>query len=108
MDDFGNGLSSLNVLKNVEMDVLKIDMEFLAIRENLNQVQSVKVEEKRRIILSSLIKMAKLLKMNVITEGVQNESQLLALIDWGSDAFQGYYLSKPIPVGDFENFYFWK
>lgn len=108
MDDFGTGLSSLNVLKNVEMDVLKIDMEFLAIRENLNQVQSVKVEEKRQIILSALIKMAKLLKMNVITEGVQNEEQLKSLIDWGSDAFQGYYFSKPIPVGDFENFYFWK
>ncbi len=108
MDDFGTGLASLNVLKNVKMDVLKIDMGFLADKENISAEQKNKIETKRKIILSAIIKMAKSLDMSVVTEGVETEEQFQFLKEKGSNVFQGYYLSKPICVGDFENLFFWK
>ncbi len=108
MDDFGTGLASLNVLKKVKMDVLKIDMGFLANNENISEEQKNRIETKRKIILSAIIKMAKSLNMSVVTEGVETEEQFQFLKEKGSNVFQGYYLSKPICVGDFENLFFWK
>ncbi len=93
IDDFGSGYSSLAVLKNLEADILKIDMEFL--RETDNRSRS-------RIILNSVIRMAKQLGMPVITEGIEDEQQANFLKSLGSDMFQGYYFSKPLPLEDFE------
>ena len=96
MDDFGSGYSSLSTLRNLNMDVLKIDMEFLRSTENYEQ--SIK-------IITAIIEMAKSLNMTVITEGVELESQAKKLAEIGSDFFQGYYFSRPIPVAAFEQRY---
>lgn len=93
MDDFGSGYSSLNLLKDLALDVLKIDMVFLS------QTQE---SERARTILQSIVKMAKKLNMPVITEGVETGSQVTFLKNIGCDMFQGYYFSKPIPQSEFE------
>ena len=97
IDDFGSGYSSLNTLKDIKADLLKIDMMFL--RETDNQERSGK-------ILKSIITMAKALNMDVITEGVETEKQLDFLFGIGCGMFQGFYFSKPIPVDEFEDKYF--
>lgn len=97
MDDFGSGYSSLNMLKDISVDVLKIDMAFL---------QKSKNDGKNRIILEKIIMLAKELGMHVITEGVENDSQISFLSDAGCDLFQGFYFSRPVPIDDFEEKYF--
>lgn len=96
IDDFGSGYSSLNMLKDIQADILKIDMLFL--RETENRAKS-------KIILNSIISMAKALNMKVITEGVETEEQLQTLKEMGCPMFQGYYFSKPLPVDEFESKY---
>lgn len=93
MDDFGSGYSSLNALKEMTMDVLKIDMEFL--NESNNELRG-------KTVIASVVKMAKALGMTIISEGVETESQATFLKHVGVDIFQGYLFSKPIPVKDFE------
>lgn len=93
MDDFGSGYSSLNTLKNVEMNILKIDMGFL---------RNSDFSSKSKDILSSIIKMAKKLGMTVISEGVETKDQADFLKQAGCDIFQGYYFSKPVSVQTFE------
>lgn len=97
IDDFGSGYSSLNTLKDIKADLLKIDMLFL--HETQNQKRS-------RIILNSIIAMARALHMPVITEGVENKVQLDFLSDMGCGIFQGFYFSRPVPVDEFEKKYF--
>lgn len=96
MDDFGSGYSSLNTLKDINVDVLKVDMGF--IRETKNV-------KKSRVILDFVIKMAKELNVSVITEGVETIEQVDNLTKLGCDTFQGYYFSKPIAVNEFEEKY---
>lgn len=93
MDDFGSGYSSLNTLKNVEMNTLKIDMGFLRASD---------VSQKIKDIISSIISMSKTLGMTVITEGVETKAQVDFLKESNCDIFQGYYFSKPISVSEFE------
>lgn len=95
IDDFGSGYSSLNTLKDIDVDVLKIDMGFL--RKTVNQ-------EKSRIILNSVVRMAKDIGMPVIAEGVENIEQVNMLASMGCDTFQGYYFSKPVSVSEFEEY----
>jgi EAL domain-containing protein (putative c-di-GMP-specific phosphodiesterase class I) len=97
IDDFGSGYSSLNMLKNMHADVLKIDMGFL--RETQNH-------KRTKIILNTIINLAKQLHMTVITEGVETERQVKFLTGAECDIFQGFYFSRPISVNDFENKYF--
>lgn len=96
IDDFGSGYSSLNMLKEIEADVLKIDMGFLKKTDN---------QQKSQIILKMIISLAKALNMGVITEGVETMEQVKFLEEYGCDIYQGYYFAKPIPVKDFENTY---
>ena len=96
IDDFGSGYSSLNMLKDIGADVLKIDMLFL--RETENKIRS-------RKILKSIIDMSKALGMPVIIEGVETDEQLSYLKEMKCDMYQGYYYSKPIPVNEFEEKY---
>ena len=96
IDDFGKGFSSLSLLKNIQADVLKIDMSFL---------REIRDRERSRIILRSVISLAEALGMEVITEGVETEQQLRALSDMGCSHFQGYYFSRPIPAEEFEEKY---
>lgn len=93
IDDFGSGYSSLNTLKDIKADLLKIDMLFL--HETENQARS-------RKILNSIISMANALNMPVITEGVETKNQLDFLSDMGCGMFQGFYFSKPVSVEIFE------
>lgn len=96
MDDFGSGFSSLNMLKDMTMDVLKIDMIFL--QESGN-------EDRSRKIVTMIIALAKSLGMEVITEGVETREQVLYLTSAGCDLFQGYYFAKPMTVLEFEEKY---
>ncbi len=96
IDDFGSGYSSLNMLKDISADVLKIDMGFLRASEN---------ELKGQDILESIITLAGKIGMEVITEGVETKTQLSMLRQMGCNMFQGFYFSKPIPVEDFEEKY---
>ena len=99
MDDFGSGYSSLNMLKDMCVDTLKVDMEFLRKTEN---------SERARAILKMIISLSKQLGMEVITEGVETKEHVDLLTEIGTDIFQGYYFSKPMPVEDFENRYIFK
>lgn len=96
IDDFGSGYSSLNMLKDIKADVVKIDMGFLRKTEN---------EDRSWIILDSVIYMAKRLGMNTVTEGIESPRQYDALNSMGCDVYQGYLYSKPIPIMDFEKKY---
>ena len=93
IDDFGKGSSSLSLLKDINADVLKIDMGFIRGKSNLHR---------SKIILGSVIDMAEQLRMGVVTEGVETREQVESLVDLGCHNFQGFYFSRPIPVEDFE------
>lgn len=96
MDDFGSGYSSLNMLKDLHVDVLKIDMEFL--RKASDDVRS-------KIILKMIIELSAQLNMGVITEGVETAEQVSFLADMGCRMFQGFYFARPMCVADFEKAY---
>lgn len=93
MDDFGSGYSSLNVLKDVNLDVLKIDMKFLPQGES--DTRGVK-------ILEAVIKMADALQMPVIAEGVEEKHQVDLLCRLGCNYIQGYYFAKPMPQHQYQ------
>lgn len=93
MDDFGSGYSSLNMLKNIDVNILKIDMAFLRQTEHT---------ERSRKILRSIVKMAKQMKIRIVVEGVEEESQAQFLKELECDVFQGYLYSKPIAAREFE------
>ena len=89
MDDFGSGYSSLNMLKNIQIDVLKVDMAF---------VREIEHSERARTILMMIINLAKQLGMGVVTEGVETQTQLDYITSMGAVDIQGYYFSKPLAV----------
>ena len=93
MDDFGSGYSSLNTLKDIPIDVLKLDLKFLYDMEGNKKADS---------ILKSVVQMAKRLSLSVIAEGVENRTQVDYLKSVGCLRAQGYFYSKPIPRTDFE------
>lgn len=92
MDDFGSGYSSLNILKDVPFDVLKIDREFFS--ETNTSFTSV-------LILEKIIEMAKGMGIKVVCEGVETAEQVDILRDIGCDLVQGYYYGRPMPIEDF-------
>ena len=96
MDDFGSGYSSLNMLKDIKMDTIKLDMGFLRKTQN---------NERSMSIVRNVIQLSKKLGMEVVTEGVETVEQVEALTDMGCDVFQGYYFAKPMPVWDYEDKY---
>ena len=93
MDDFGSGYSSLNMLKEISVDVLKLDMGFL---------YKTKDEEKSRKIIGMIVQLSKALDMPVICEGVETHSQFEFLRNIKCDYFQGYLFAKPVSIEDFE------
>ncbi len=97
MDDFGSGYSSLNTLKDIVVDILKIDMKFLSDSD---------VPGRGENILASVVRMAKWLDMPVIAEGVEKESQVAFLRSIGCEFVQGYYFAKPMPVSEYEQLAF--
>jgi len=94
MDDFGSGYSSLNMLKDVSVDVLKLDMRFLDIGEQ---------QEKKGIgILESVVNMARMMGLPIIVEGVENQKQEKFLIQMGCRYIQGFYYYRPLSITQFE------
>ena len=89
MDDFGSGYSSLNVLKDIEVDVLKIDMRFFETSE---------IGGRGENIVASVVRMAKWLDIPTIAEGVEKEEQVEFLKNIGCEYVQGYYFAKPMPA----------
>lgn len=94
MDDFGSGYSSLNILKDIPVDIIKMDMAFMSQSDKYKRSED---------ILRMVIKMANKLKMPVIAEGVETKEQADVLGDMGCHIIQGYYYAKPMPVAEFEN-----
>lgn len=92
MDDFGAGISSLNRLKEISIDILKIDREFI--------VGSLENEKGSKII-RNIVNMAKDLKLETVAEGIETDEQLEFLRNLGCDIGQGYYYSRPLPEKDF-------
>ena len=91
LDDFGSGYSSLNVLKDYQFDVIKIDMRFLSNLED---------SEKARTVLDCIVKMASRINMFALTEGVETKAQAEFLNRIGCNRLQGYLFGKPIPKKD--------
>ncbi|MBO5154755.1 MAG: EAL domain-containing protein [Eubacterium sp.] len=96
MDDFGSGYSSLNMLKDIRVDTLKIDMEFLRQSES---------EERSRTILKTVVALSKELGMPVITEGVETKDHVDFLTQIGCDIFQGFFFARPMKAADYEKKY---
>lgn len=96
MDDFGSGYSSLNMLKEIPFDVLKIDMAFL--RDSKEKLRAEK-------ILKSVIDLSKRLEIPAVTEGVETKEQVRMLVEMGCEYFQGYYFSRPLSQRAFEDTY---
>ena len=89
MDDFGSGYSSLNVLKDYDFDFIKIDMLFLR-----------NFSEKSKVIIQSIVELAKRLNVGTLSEGVETQEHLDFLREVGCDLVQGYYFSKPLPYDE--------
>ena len=92
MDDFGCGYSSLNMLADLPVDILKLDMRF---------VQNLKSNVKQETMIRLVMDIAKYLDMQVVAEGVEEKSQVDFLRSVGCDIIQGYYFSKPLPEDEF-------
>lgn len=95
MDDFGNGLSSLTMLKDVPVDAVKLDMGFM---------KSSVGEERGGVVLSSVIRMLQALDTPIIAEGVETREQAEMLKNMGCRLMQGYHFSRPMRVGEFEDY----
>lgn len=95
MDDFGSEYSSLNMLKDIQVDYLKIDMHFLDGFDKSGRAANV---------ITSVVRMAKWLDTSVVAEGVETREQLRFLRSIGCDLVQGFYYSKPLPAGRLEQF----
>ena len=95
MDDFGSGYSSLNLLKELPFDTLKIDGEFF---------RNVTDENRANIVVKNIIDLAKSLNMAVVAEGIEKQEQVDFLKTTECDLIQGYFYSKPISAKDFEEY----
>ena len=93
MDDFGSGYSSLNMLSEMPIDVLKMDMRF---------VRNIEVSETGFRLVKLIVDIAKFLNLHVVAEGVETAGQLELLKGLGCDLVQGYYFSRPVPPEEFE------
>ncbi|MBQ4462992.1 MAG: EAL domain-containing protein, partial [Eubacterium sp.] len=96
MDDFGSGYSSLNLISEIPIDILKIDGVFMHRGKALNHND--------KVVLNNVIRMGKELKMVVLCEGVETREQVDFLKDAGCDVIQGYFFAKPMPESEFTEF----
>lgn len=93
IDDFGAGYSSLNTLKDMNVDKLKLDMKFLSGGHG---------DKKEKIIIAAVIDMSHTLGLPIIAEGVETKEQADMLLKFGCKQMQGFYFSKPLPVEEYE------
>ena len=96
LDDFGTGYSSFSMLKDINIDILKIDKSFF---------DDILESKRGRIIVESIIEMSHRLNTKVVAEGIEKEEQLKYLRKIGCDMVQGYIYDKPIPIKEFEDKY---
>ncbi len=96
MDDFGSGYSSLGLLKNIPVDVLKLDKSFFTNMEK---------HERSIAVVNSVIQLSKSMNIKTVAEGVENLENVKILKDMGCDIIQGYYYAKPMFKDDFKTFY---
>ncbi|HAW16169.1 MAG TPA: diguanylate cyclase, partial [Clostridiales bacterium] len=97
LDDFGSGYSSFNYLKELPVNEIKIDKTF---------VDDMETVEFNRAFISAMTELAHSIGIGVVVEGVETESQAMAIKEMGADIFQGYYFGKPMSVFAFWNQYF--
>ena len=95
MDDFGSGYSSLNMLTSLPIDALKLDMKF---------IRNICENKKDCALVEIMIRIADLLEVPIIAEGVETKEQAELLKSIGCEIIQGYYFSKPVPSDEFEKF----
>lgn len=93
MDDFGSGYSSLNMLQDMPVDVIKIDMGFL---------NKTELDERGQTILHNILNMTKDIGITSLTEGVETSEQYSMLLSMGCRLFQGYHFAKPMPLNELE------
>ena len=93
MDDFGAGYSSLNSLKELPLDVIKLDAEFFRGEGN---------DERGKLIVTETIDLAKRLGMHIVAEGIETREQVDFLKERECDLIQGFYFAKPMPTDEFE------
>ena len=96
MDDFGAGYSSLNSLKELQLDVLKLDADFF---------RGADAQERGLLIVSEVIDLAKKLNMKIVAEGIESREQVDFLTEQECDLIQGYFFAKPMPISEFEEKY---
>ncbi|MBR4093446.1 MAG: EAL domain-containing protein [Oscillospiraceae bacterium] len=94
MDDFGSGFSSLNSLKDIPLDVIKLDAGFFNIAND--------EDDRSSFIIEDTIAMAKHLRMQTVAEGIETRQQVDFLCSLGCDLIQGYYFARPMPIDEFE------
>ncbi len=92
MDDFGAGYSSLNSLKELPLDIIKLDAEFFRSVDDINR---------SNLIVGETISLAKKLGMQIVAEGIETREQVDFLAQQNCDLIQGFYFSKPLPVDEF-------
>lgn len=93
MDDFGAGYSSLNMLQEIPIDIIKIDRGFL---------KETATTKRGQVIIKHTIAMAKELDLEVLAEGVETKAQAEFLSEAGCNKAQGFYYAKPLPLEEFE------
>jgi len=96
IDDFGTGYSSLHYLKNLPVDILKIDRSF---------IKEIEINPDDKPIVKGIIALADSLGLTTIAEGVENEQQREIINELGCDTIQGYLISRPLPREEFETRY---
>ena len=97
VDDFGAGYSSLNMIRQIPVDTIKIDKDFL---------DKKLATDKGKIVISHTIAMAKDLKLDVVAEGVETKEHVDFLKSSSCDIAQGFFFAKPMPLEEFEKIYF--
>ena len=97
LDDFGTGYSSLNYIKQLPLDIIKVDKTF---------IDDIVEDEYAQAFIKLIVELSDTIDTDIIVEGVENEAQLNILKELGVDYIQGFYYGKPVPAYEFEKLNF--